>query len=256
MRKNSICLTITAVLGVPYLALAQARTPANLAEFVALVIGFINILIPFVFTLTLVVLIWGVLKAWVIHVGDAEEVKKGRTIALVGIVALVIMASVWGILALLQSGLFGVASFGTGSSRVAQPVEREEISTFDPASVPLTPELPDGDPMILVPPFPPFPIWDEARRFTPPDNVTVTPLPPDSGPLIGTPAENSRSLSHGETFTVIDDPVLPLFNGREGIAVGIDPNVPERGVILYFDDYRITHWIPCEYLSPRPADCQ
>ncbi len=86
----------------------MGTTPTNFTELVQFFIGFISLLVPIIFALTIIVLSWGVIKAWIINGGDSKSVEDGKKIALVGIVALVVMVGVWGILAILQS------SFGLG----------------------------------------------------------------------------------------------------------------------------------------------
>lgn len=85
----------------------SAQSPDNFKELVAIFIDIISVLIPFVFALTLIVIIWGLTKAWIINAGSEEGVEKGKQIALAGVIALVIMSGIWGILAILRAGLFG-----------------------------------------------------------------------------------------------------------------------------------------------------
>ena len=54
-----------------------AQAPTDFASFVGLINGIINILIPFIFTLTLIVLMWGIIKSWIINGGDASEIESG-----------------------------------------------------------------------------------------------------------------------------------------------------------------------------------
>ena len=82
-----------------------------MTDFKGLVAHFIDLIalfIPIIFALTIVVLSWGIIKAWVINGGDEGSVEEGKKMALVGVIALVFMFGIWGILAMLQS------SFGLG----------------------------------------------------------------------------------------------------------------------------------------------
>ena len=79
---------------------------ANFADLVNLLIDLIKQLIPLVFALTLIVVIWGIVQAWIINAGDDSAVERGKHIALAGVIALVVMSGIWGILLILSSSLF------------------------------------------------------------------------------------------------------------------------------------------------------
>jgi len=81
--------------------------PTDFQSFVGLIINIISLLILVIFSLTLVVFIWGIVKNWIIRGADPEGVQEGKKVVMVGITALVIMVSIWGILYLLQRSLFG-----------------------------------------------------------------------------------------------------------------------------------------------------
>ena len=70
-----------------------------------MIIDFISLLIPIIFALTVLVLSWGIIKAWVIGGGDESSVAEGKQIAIAGVVALVVMIGVWGIVAVLRTSL-------------------------------------------------------------------------------------------------------------------------------------------------------
>lgn len=81
----------------------------NMRNFSDLVNEFINIislLVPIIFTLTLLVIVWKVIDAWIIHGDDESKVEEGKHTLIVGIIALVVMSGIWGILAVLQYSLF------------------------------------------------------------------------------------------------------------------------------------------------------
>lgn len=86
---------------------ATVSKPTNLKSLVAIIIDIIRTLTLLVFALTFLAVMWGVIKGWVIQGGDAEGVESGKKVVLVGVIALVIMSSIWGILELLDAGLFG-----------------------------------------------------------------------------------------------------------------------------------------------------
>lgn len=78
----------------------------NFADLVDTFIGLISLLVPLVFALTLVVIIWKVIDAWILNAGEESKVEEGKNVVIVGIIALVVMSAIWGILAILQSSLF------------------------------------------------------------------------------------------------------------------------------------------------------
>ncbi len=81
--------------------------PATFAELVSRIIDIIGLLVPVIFTLTIIVLSWGIIKAWIINSGDEKSVAEGKNVAIVGVVALVFMVGIWALLAILQSS-FGL----------------------------------------------------------------------------------------------------------------------------------------------------
>ncbi len=83
----------------------MGSTPTTFTELVQLLIGFINLLVPVLFALTILYLSWGIIKAWIINGGDQGSVDEGKKIAIAGVVALVFMVGIWGILAVLQRSL-------------------------------------------------------------------------------------------------------------------------------------------------------
>lgn len=78
----------------------------NFSDLINEFIGIIMLLVPLIFGLTLLVIVWRVVDAWIINGGDESKVEEGKHTILVGIVALVVMSGIWGILAVLQSSLF------------------------------------------------------------------------------------------------------------------------------------------------------
>lgn len=93
---------------VPGILLAQSGAPSDFKGLVNILLNIISVLIVLVFALTFIVLAWSVVKAWIINADSEIEVEKGKRVALVGVIALVIMSGIWGILALLRTSLFGV----------------------------------------------------------------------------------------------------------------------------------------------------
>jgi hypothetical protein len=78
----------------------------NFADLVDAFIEIISLAIPLIFTLTLIIIVWKVIDAWIINGGDESKVEEGKNTILVGVFALVVMSGIWGILSILQSSLF------------------------------------------------------------------------------------------------------------------------------------------------------
>lgn len=84
-----------------------AGAPSDFKGFVAMLIDLIDLLVILTFTLTFIAFLWGVVKGWIINGESTEGVESGKKVVIVGIIAFVIMISIWGILTMLQSSLFG-----------------------------------------------------------------------------------------------------------------------------------------------------
>lgn len=82
-------------------------TPTTYTGLVNLIIGFINVLIPAMFALIFVWLVWKIIDAWVIHAGDPAKREEGRRMAVTAVIVLVIAVSVWGIVALIKNSFLG-----------------------------------------------------------------------------------------------------------------------------------------------------
>jgi hypothetical protein len=67
----------------------------------------ISLLVPIIFGLILVVLIWRLIDTWIINAGDESKRQEGRQTALIGIIVLVVLSGIWGIITLLRSSFFG-----------------------------------------------------------------------------------------------------------------------------------------------------
>lgn len=62
-------------------------------------------LIPVIFTIALLVFLFGVAKAYIISRGDEGAVKQGHQLILWGVIGFAVMLSIWGIVNLFQSFL-------------------------------------------------------------------------------------------------------------------------------------------------------
>jgi hypothetical protein len=81
--------------------------PTTFAELVDLILGLINIIVPLVFAVVFLVIVWKVIDAWVINGGDATKRQEGRQLVLIGTMVFVLMMVTWGIVALLRNSFFG-----------------------------------------------------------------------------------------------------------------------------------------------------
>lgn len=82
--------------------------PQDFSELVGELIYIISLAIPLIFGITLLYITWKIIDAWIISAGDETKVKEGKQTALIGVLVLVVMSGIWGILAILQSSIFGV----------------------------------------------------------------------------------------------------------------------------------------------------
>ena len=78
----------------------------NFSDLVGVFLNMISLLIPVIFAITLLYIVWNVIDAWIIHGGDETKIENGRNTALIGVIALVVMSGIWGILNMLRYSLF------------------------------------------------------------------------------------------------------------------------------------------------------
>lgn len=79
-------------------------TPTSFAGLINNFIGLINKVIPILVGLALVIFFWGLIQ-YIYESGDAHGHSRGRELIIWGLVALFVMVSVWGILALMKEAL-------------------------------------------------------------------------------------------------------------------------------------------------------
>lgn len=80
--------------------------PRNFAELVDVFLGFISLLVPLIFALVLLVLVWRVVDAWVLNADNPGKVEEGKKFALWSVLVLVVMSSIWAIVSLLRASIF------------------------------------------------------------------------------------------------------------------------------------------------------
>ena len=86
---------------------ASAATPTTLKELVNVVVGVVNLLIPLIFVIIFVFLVWKLIDAWVLNPADEQKRTAGKSYLIAAVLALVLAVSTWGIIALLRESVFG-----------------------------------------------------------------------------------------------------------------------------------------------------
>lgn len=83
------------------------NTPTDFKGLVNFIINFINILIPTLFALLFVYIVWKIIDAWIIHAGDEQKLEEGKQLVITSVFVFVLMISAWGIVALIKQSIFG-----------------------------------------------------------------------------------------------------------------------------------------------------
>jgi hypothetical protein len=83
------------------------NTPTTFEGLVGAIIGFINILIPTLFGLLFLYVMWKIVDAWVINAGNETKREEGKQLVVVAVFVFVLMISAWGIVALIKQSVFG-----------------------------------------------------------------------------------------------------------------------------------------------------
>ncbi len=76
-------------------------TPSDFAGLVRFFLEFVNLAITFVFAIAFLVVLWKMIDSWIIHADDPSKREEGTTMAITAVVVMIVMVSIWGILALL-----------------------------------------------------------------------------------------------------------------------------------------------------------
>lgn len=83
------------------------KTPTTFSGLVDFIVNIINILIPAIFGIVFVYLVFKIIDAWIIHAGDEKKLEEGKRLMTTAVIVFVLMVSTWGIVALLKNSLFG-----------------------------------------------------------------------------------------------------------------------------------------------------
>lgn len=81
--------------------------PKNFAEVVDFFLGIIELVVPLIFALALLVIGWKLVDSWILNADNEKKIEEGRAYALWGVLVLVVMSTVWAIIRLLRSSIFG-----------------------------------------------------------------------------------------------------------------------------------------------------
>ncbi len=99
----------------PVMAFAQNTSPTaplgNVVNLTTQVKYILGLLIPMVFGLAVLYFFWGVAK-YILSAGDAKAADSGKSIMIYGVIAIAVMASIWGLVTWLQNTV-GVSNQGT-----------------------------------------------------------------------------------------------------------------------------------------------
>ncbi len=82
--------------------------PTTFRKIVDLFLSLINLIIPAIFAVVFVFLVWKIIDAWIINAGDERKREEGKQFALVAVVVFVVMVVTWGIVRMIRSSLFGI----------------------------------------------------------------------------------------------------------------------------------------------------
>ncbi len=81
-------------------------TPTTFKGLVNFIISFINILIPALFGVLFLYIVWRIIDTWILHAGDDSKREEGRRLVLTAVLVLVLMISTWGIVAMIKQSIF------------------------------------------------------------------------------------------------------------------------------------------------------
>jgi|SRR6185437_2085517 len=100
MKKTALYSAV--LFALPFVAFAQALQPVK--NLIVAIGQILNMLIPLLIASAIVVFFWGLVK-YIWSGGSEEGREQGKHVMIAGLVALFVMVSVWGIVALAQGAL-------------------------------------------------------------------------------------------------------------------------------------------------------
>lgn len=99
--SKAIFFVIVSILITPFVAFAQAD---NIDQLISTLTDIIVSIVPVVVALAIIFFFWGLAK-FILHADDETERAKGKQVMIWGIIALFVILTISGIIALLQSTL-------------------------------------------------------------------------------------------------------------------------------------------------------
>jgi len=108
-------ITLGVLYFAPFLAFAQVTINSIIQKIGAI----FNLVIPFLITLALIYFLYGVAR-YIMNQGDEEARKNARNVMIHGIIALFVIVSVWGLVAVLNT-TFGIQAGGGPSGIPGAP---------------------------------------------------------------------------------------------------------------------------------------
>ncbi|KXJ97765.1 MAG: hypothetical protein UZ19_OD1000986 [Parcubacteria bacterium OLB19] len=87
--------------------MGNTQTPTTFSGLVDHLLSLIDMIIPALFAVVFLFLIWKIFDAWVIHADDTKKIEEGKQIALTAVIVFVIMLIIWGVVALIRRSIFG-----------------------------------------------------------------------------------------------------------------------------------------------------
>lgn len=82
-------------------------TPTTFKELVKGFSDIFNLAIGLIIAVVFLLLVWKIFDAWVINAADEKKREEGKQIAIVAVVVLVVVLSIWGIVRMIQLSIFG-----------------------------------------------------------------------------------------------------------------------------------------------------
>jgi hypothetical protein len=135
MNKLTTAATLLTAFIVPSLASAQifsgsltvtfgnpGCTINTLCGIATVFLNTINfVLVPLLFAVAFIVFIYGIFKTYILSGGDSEEVKKGHSLILWGLIGFAVMVSLWGLVNVVVN-TFQLTGYSAPQPPVSYPV--------------------------------------------------------------------------------------------------------------------------------------
>lgn len=104
---------IIVYIGVTLPIVAYAQAPGGVVTILKSGLGIVDLLVKVSFGLGLLFFFWGIAK-FILAAGDESKHEEGKRLMIWGVVALFVMASIWGIVGFVQNAIFSRTSLYNG----------------------------------------------------------------------------------------------------------------------------------------------